>query len=95
MAILSWKSKDAEAIFNGKRPGKGFPQDLVRPVRRKLEMLHAATTLGDLKAPPSNHLEALKDDRKGQHSIRVNKQWRLCFVWTPSGPENVEFTDYH
>ncbi len=58
-------------------------------------MLEAATSLDDLRSPPGNELEALGRDRKGQHSIRVNKQWRLCFRWTPDGAEDIEFVDYH
>lgn len=61
----------------------------------KLAMLNRAAVLGDLKIPPQNSLEALKKDRRGQHSIRINDQWRLCFRWTPVGPENVEIVDYH
>jgi proteic killer suppression protein len=63
--------------------------------RRKLSALDAAVALDDLRSPPGNHLEPLKGDRKGQHSIRVNDQYRLCFVWTTEGPTRVEFTDYH
>lgn len=63
--------------------------------RRKLDMLNAAANLADLRVPPANRLEALQGDRAGQHSIRVNDQWRVCFVWTPAGPENVEIVDYH
>jgi proteic killer suppression protein len=63
--------------------------------QRKLAMLNAATSLDDLKAPPANKLEALKKDREGQYSIRVNDQFRLCFVWTEHGPSDVEFVDYH
>lgn len=62
---------------------------------RKLDMLDAATRLSDLRSPPGNQLEALKGDRAGQHSIRINRQWRLCFRWTPNGPEAVEIVDYH
>lgn len=58
-------------------------------------MLNAAANLADLRVPPANRLEALQGDRAGQHSIRVNDQWRVCFVWTPAGPENVEIVDYH
>lgn len=58
-------------------------------------MLHAATRLNDLRIPPSNRLEALKGDRKGQHSIRINGQWRICFIWTDAGAEQVEIVDYH
>ena len=74
---------------------KGFPADLIKIVRRKFGYLNAAVVLGDLKAPPGNRLEALKDDRAGQHSIRVNDQFRICFIWTSEGPIDVEFTDYH
>lgn len=63
--------------------------------RCKLQMIAGATVLDDLKVPPGNRLEALKDDRKGQHSIRVNDQYRICFVWTESGAKDVEFVDYH
>jgi proteic killer suppression protein len=62
---------------------------------RKLDMLDAAVSLGDLRAPPGNRLKSLKDDRSGQHSIRVNDKWRVCFVWTDRGPDRVEITDYH
>ncbi len=62
---------------------------------RKLDMVDAATRLDDLRSPPGNRLEALKGDRRGQHSIRINQQWRVCFVWTPDGPEAVEIVDYH
>ena len=66
-----------------------------RQARRKLLLLHAAGILGDLRSPPGNRLEALKGDRKGQHSIRVNDQWRICFVWRDGGAEDVEIVDYH
>ena len=62
---------------------------------RKLQMLHRATRLDDLRIPPNNRLEALKRDRKGQHSIRINDQWRVCFVWTGSDARDVEIVDYH
>jgi len=62
---------------------------------RKLDMLHQAVDLGDLRAPPANRLEALTRDRRGQHSIRINDQWRICFVWTKEGPAHVEIVDYH
>ena len=62
---------------------------------RKFDLLDAAAALDDLKVPPGNRLEALKGGRKGQHSIRINDQYRICFVWTPAGPERVEITDYH
>ena len=70
-------------------------RNLQRTALRKLTMLDAAEVLDDLRVPPGNKLESLKGDRKGQHSIRVNDQWRICFRWTKAGPENVEIVDYH
>ena len=70
-------------------------RNLQRTALRKLTMLDAAEVLDDLRVPPGNKLEALKGDRKGQHSIRVNDQWRICFRWTKGGPEHVEIIDYH
>ncbi|HZA06004.1 MAG TPA: type II toxin-antitoxin system RelE/ParE family toxin [Propionibacteriaceae bacterium] len=72
-----------------------FGRDLQRMGYRKLLMLDAAETLADLRVPPGNRLEALKGARAGQHSIRVNDQWRICFTWTPAGAADVEITDYH
>ena len=95
MAILSFKDARCELIHRRRNPGKSFPADLIRITQRKLVMLQAAAVLDDLKSPPGNHLEALKGDRVGQHSIRINDQFRLCFVWTEHGPSKVEFTDYH
>ena len=92
--IQSTKGKLIEDIL-ANRPAKGFPAGILKVARRKLTMLDAAARLEDLRAPPANRLEALKGDRKGQHSIRVNDQWRFCFVWTENGPADVEFTDYH
>ncbi|MBB6308929.1 type II toxin-antitoxin system RelE/ParE family toxin [Xanthobacter tagetidis] len=92
--IKSFKGKTAEAIFNGVNPGKRFPADLVRAAQRKLAMVHAAHVLTDLRVPPGNMLEALKGDRAGQHSIRINDQWRVCFVWD-DGARHVEIVDYH
>jgi proteic killer suppression protein len=92
--IKSFKDRKAQAIFERRSAGKGFPPDLVRSARRKLVMIHRANVLQDLRSPPSNHLEALKDDRAGQHSIRINDQWRICFVWA-DGAEDVEIVDYH
>ena len=91
--IRSFKDKTTEAVFAGECP-KGFPSQILRVARRKLEMVNAAAVLTDLRAPPANHLEALKGDRAGQHSIRINDQWRVCFVWA-DGAENVEICDYH
>jgi toxin HigB-1 len=92
--IKSFRNRLTEDAFNGKA-GKGFPADLLKTARRKLQYLNAAVSLDDLRAPPANRLEGLKGDRTGQHSIRVNDQFRICFVWTKEGPENVEFVDYH
>jgi proteic killer suppression protein len=92
--IKSFRDRTTEAVFHGEGP-KGFPADLVKVARRKLRYLDAAADLRDLRLPPGNHLEALGKDRKGQHSIRINDQFRLCFTWTPQGPVNVEITDYH
>ncbi|WP_315752184.1 MULTISPECIES: type II toxin-antitoxin system RelE/ParE family toxin [unclassified Bradyrhizobium] len=92
--IRSFRGKITEAVFNGENP-KGFPSDLVKVARRKLRYLNAAADLGDLKSPPGNRLEALVGDRHGQHSIRINDQFRVCFVWTAEGPAEVEVVDYH
>lgn len=93
--ILSFVGSVAEAIFLGRAPGKGFPAELVRVARRKLVMLDAARSLQDLRVPPGNRLEALKGDRLGQHAIRINDQFRICFVWAVHGAEDVEIVDYH
>jgi proteic killer suppression protein len=93
--IRSFNDRRARAIFEQRHPGKGFPANLIRVARRKLVMLNTAKVLNDLRSPPSNHLEALKDDRAGQHSIRINDQWRVCFVWTGIDAENVEIGGYH
>lgn len=74
---------------------KGFPSDLAKVSRRKLRMLAAARRLEDMGQPPGNHLEPLAGDRAGQHSIRVNDQWRLCFVWRDGDAYDVEIVDYH
>jgi proteic killer suppression protein len=92
--ILSFKDKDTEAIFNGKFVRR-IPKQMALLAARKLNQVHAAGGLQDLRIPPGNRLEALKGDRKGQHSIRINDQWRICFRWTPAGPDAVEIVDYH
>lgn len=92
--IKSFKDKATHQVFQGFSP-KGFPTQIVERGRIKLLSLNAATSLNDLRAIPGNYLEALKKDRKGQHSIRINDQYRVCFVWTAAGPEKVEITDYH
>ena len=71
------------------------PAELFAVARRKLGMLNASPSLNALRIPPANRLEALKKDRKGQHSIRINNQWRICFRWTSTGPQDVEIVDYH
>lgn len=92
--IVSTKGKMVEAVIAGKAP-KGFPADLLRSAERRLRAVDAAVLLDDLRSPPGNKLEALKRDRQGQHSIRINDQWRICFRWTDAGPEEVEIVDYH
>jgi proteic killer suppression protein len=92
--IRSFRDKITEAVFNGESP-KGFPADLVKVARRKSRYLNAADDLGDLRSPPGNRLEALAGDRRGQHAIRINDQFRACFVWTAEGPAEVEIVDYH
>lgn len=94
MAILGFRDWRLEAILARQVP-KGFPAELAGVVRRKLVMLDAAQRLDDLRIPPANRLEALKGERAGQYSIRVNDQFRLCFRWTDEGPVDVEFVDYH
>jgi proteic killer suppression protein len=92
--IRSFKDSLTEDVFNGV-VRRGFPADLIKVARRKLRFLHAAHMLADLRVPPGNRLESLKGDRAGRYSIRVNDQFRICFVWTSEGPEEVELIDYH
>ncbi len=94
MVIRSYADAMTRSIASGRVP-KGFPSDLARRAVRKLTMIENAMELHDLRSPPGNHLEALKGDRAGQHSIRINDQWRICFVWTTAGAEQVEIVDYH
>jgi toxin HigB-1 len=91
--ITSFKGKNTEALSNGQRV-KRFV-NITTVARRKLRQLEIANRIEDLKVPPGNHLETLKDDRSGQHNIRINKQWRVCFCWTDAGAEDVEIVDYH
>ncbi len=92
--IQSFNCKETKKVFEGKVSRK-LPGDLQKTMSRKLTMIEAAEKLEDLRVPPGNRLEALKGDRKGQHSIRINDQWRICFFWGLKGPENVEIVDYH
>lgn len=93
MTIKSFKCKDTQALFMGQRVRRWI--HIERPALRKLEQLDWSAVLEDLRIPPGNHLEALKGNRKGQHCIRINEQWRVCFVWTPEGATQVEIVDYH
>ena len=92
--IRSYRNKTVELVAKGVSP-KGFPTDLVRVTARRLAYLDQAQSLIDLRQPPSNHLEALKGGRKGQYSIRINDQWRICFRWADGNAEDVEIVDYH
>lgn len=92
--VRSHRNATTAAVAAGRAP-KGFPSDILRVAQRKLKMIENAVTLEDLLAPPGNRLEALKGDRKGQHSIRINDQWRVCFIWVDGAAEQVEIVDYH
>lgn len=92
--IQSFKSAMEEEVFRGRCP-RGFPANLFNATFRRLTQLDQAVILEDLRLPSGNRLHALKDDREGQHSISVNRQFRICFVWTENGPKQVEFVDYH
>lgn len=93
MAIRSFKDADTESLFNGARVKRFVNIEAV--AMRKLAMLNRASRLDDLRVPPGNRLEALKASLAELHSIRVNDQFRVCFRWTPEGPEDVEIVDYH
>lgn len=93
MAILSFKCADTQELFETGRSQRFF--SVQRVAERKLAQLDAAVTLDFLRSPPGNRLEALTGDRRGQHSMRINAQWRVCFVWTREGPASVEIVDYH
>lgn len=92
--IKSFNDKETEKVFNGQF-SRHLPQEIQRLAERKLIMLHRSATLNDLRVPPSNRLEALRGDRAGQHSIRINGQWRICFEWREDGVHAVEIVDYH
>ena len=92
--ILSFRSGETESIWRGQECRR-IPFDVQKLARRKLRMLNNAQNVEDLRVPPGNRLEALKGDRKGQYSIRVNDRWRICFVWSAAGAAQVELVDYH
>ena len=92
--IVGFKDKFTQEIALGRCPRR-FSVELVRSAQRKLAMIDAAVELNDLRSPPGNRLEALKGNRDGQHSIRINRQWRICFRWTQAGADAVEIVDYH
>lgn len=91
--IQSFRCRHTSAVFAGRCP-RQF-RGIQRLAERKLQLLDAAQTLAFLRSPPGNRLESLSGDRRGQYSIRINAQWRLCFVWTDAGPREVEIVDYH
>jgi len=92
--LRSFADKDTERVWRRER-SKRLDPNIQRAALRKLLILDAAEVLDDLKVPPGNRLEKLQGDRTGQHSVRVNQQWRICFRWTTAGPEDVEIIDYH
>lgn len=92
--IRSFRCKETEKLFHGRFSAK-LPQAIQLVAVKKLNMLYAAQTLDDLRIPPANRLETLHGDRDGQHSIRINDQWRICFVWNQGQAEQVEIVDYH
>jgi proteic killer suppression protein len=96
--IRSFHNPGTEDIFdriNSKEARRACPESHWKVARRKLDQLNAVVSLGSLRIPPGNKLESLKGDRQGQYSIRINEQFRICFIWTDQGPERVEITDYH
>lgn len=95
--IASFGNKLAEHLFEGKtsKETRHFPANLITAAEIRLDYLHAAASLDDLLMPPGNQLEALKGNRKGQHSIRINRQWRICFTWQDNEAHQVEVVDYH
>jgi proteic killer suppression protein len=92
--IKSFRDRDTERLFQ-RRPVRKLGSDIQKVALRKLRMLDAATVLDDLRLPPGNRLEKLKGDRAGQHSVRINQQWRICFRWRSGDAYDVEIVDYH
>lgn len=92
--IQSFADEQTKKVWNRKHAPR-LGQDVQRQAQKKLRLLNAAGNINDLRVPPGNRLEKLSGDRSGQHSIRINEQYRICFIWTDSGPMNVEITDYH
>ncbi len=92
--IVSFRDTETARLWRGER-SRRLPSDIQNVALRKLRLLNRSRDLNDLRVPPGNRLEALKAGRSGQHSIRINDQWRICFVWTAGGPKDVEIVDYH
>jgi len=92
--IRSFADRDTERLWR-REPVRSFDSRILRTALRKLAILDAVVVLEELRVPPGNRLEALKGNRTGQHSIRINEQWRVCFTWTERGAEGVEIVDYH
>ena len=92
--IKNFREKETEKIWHGLR-SRRLPQDIQQIARRKLRMINNARSLNDLRVPPANRLEALRGKRAGQHSVRINDQWRICFHWSEGDALNVEIVDYH
>ena len=92
--IVSFRDSVIATIWSG-HSSRRLPSDIQAGALRKLRLLNNARRLDDLRVPPANRLEALRGDRRGQHSIRINDQWRICFVWDEGGPAHVEIVDYH
>ena len=96
--IVNFSDRGTEDVFNGKNTSaarKKCPNQVWKVAQRKLDQVDSVTELGDLSVPPGNRLESLSGNLEGQHSIRINDQYRICFIWTRSGPMDVEITDYH
>ena len=93
--IRSFRCPETQTLFERRKPSRRFPADIHRRAISKLLMIHAAVELDDLRVPPSNHLEALSGDREGEHSIRVNDKWRICFQWLDGNAFEVELTNHY